>query len=61
MEFGKVLTLLFEKEVLKRKFTIYFDYNKESHEIDTFESDEYSLIINSTQAEFEGYIIALKI
>ena len=44
----------------KTKFTIFFEYNGESHEVDTFESNEYSLIINSTQAEFEGYIIALK-
>lgn len=44
----------------KTIFTIYFDYNGESHEVDTFESNEYSLIINSTQNEFEGYIITLK-
>ncbi len=44
----------------KTKVTIFFEYNGESHEVDTFESSEYSLIINSTQAEFEGYIIALK-
>ncbi|GAG72883.1 unnamed protein product, partial [marine sediment metagenome] len=36
----------------KTKFTIFFEYNGESHEVDTFESNEYSLIINSTQAEF---------
>ncbi|MBY8987212.1 MAG: hypothetical protein KGD61_02070, partial [Candidatus Lokiarchaeota archaeon] len=42
------------------KITIFFEYNGESHEVDTFESNEVSLIINSTQAEFEGYIIALK-
>ena len=44
----------------KTKFTIFFEYSGENHEVDTFESNEYSLIINSTQAEFEGYIIALK-
>ena len=44
----------------KTIFTVYFDYNGESHEVDTFESNEYSLIINSTQNEFEGYIITLK-
>ena len=44
----------------KTKITIFFMYNGESQEVDTFESNEYSLIINSTQAEFEGYIIALK-
>lgn len=44
----------------KTKITIFFEYNGESHEVDTFESNDYSLIINSTQAEFEGYIIALK-
>jgi len=44
----------------KTKFTVFLEYSGESHEVDTFESNEYSLIINSTQAEFEGYIIALK-
>ncbi|GAH47973.1 unnamed protein product, partial [marine sediment metagenome] len=44
----------------KTIFTVYFEYLGESHEVDTFESNEYSLIINSTQNEFEGYIIALK-
>ncbi|GAH30282.1 unnamed protein product, partial [marine sediment metagenome] len=44
----------------KTIFTIYFEYNGESHKVDTFESNEYSLIINSTQNEFEGYIITLK-
>jgi hypothetical protein len=45
---------------VKTKFTIYLEYNGESHEIDTYESSEYALIINSTQSEFEGYVIALK-
>ncbi|MFX0075599.1 MAG: hypothetical protein ACFE96_09165, partial [Candidatus Hermodarchaeota archaeon] len=45
---------------VKTRFTVYLDYSGESHEIDTFESTEYALIINSTQSEFEGYIIALK-
>ncbi len=44
----------------KTIFTVYFEYSGESHEVDTFESNEYSLIINSTQNEFEGYIITLK-
>ena len=44
----------------KTIFTIYYEYAGESHEVDTFESNEYSLIINSTQNEFEGYIITLK-
>ena len=44
----------------KTIFTVYFEYLGESHEVDTFESNEYSLIINSTQNEFEGYIITLK-
>jgi hypothetical protein len=44
----------------KTRFTIYFEYSGESHEVGTFESNEYSLIVNSTQTEFEGYIIALK-
>lgn len=44
----------------KTIFTVYFEYNSESHEVDTFESNEYSLIINSTQSELEGYIITLK-
>jgi hypothetical protein len=45
---------------VKTRFTVYLEYNGESHEIDTFESNEYALIINSSQSEFEGYIIALK-
>jgi len=44
----------------KTRFTIYFEYSGESHEVGTFESDEYSLIVNSTQDEFEGNVIALK-
>jgi len=44
----------------KTIFTVYFEYDGESHEVDTFESNEYSLVINSTQNEFEGYIITLK-
>jgi archaellum component FlaG (FlaF/FlaG flagellin family) len=44
----------------KTIFTVYFEYGGESHEVDTFESNEYSLVINSTQNEFEGYIITLK-
>jgi archaellum component FlaG (FlaF/FlaG flagellin family) len=44
----------------KTIFTVYFEYNGESHEVDTFESNEYSLVINSTQSELEGYIITLK-
>jgi len=44
----------------KTIFTVYFEYSGESHEVDTFESNEYSLVINSTQNEFEGYIITLK-
>lgn len=44
----------------KTIFTIYFEYDGISHEVDTFESNEYSLVINSTQNEFEGYIITLK-
>ncbi len=45
---------------VKTRFTVYFEYGGNSHEVDTFESNEYALIINSTQSEFEGYIIALK-
>ncbi|NVM19419.1 MAG: hypothetical protein HWN80_17090 [Candidatus Lokiarchaeota archaeon] len=44
----------------KTKITLFLEYSGESHEVDTFDSNEYSLLINSTQAEFEGYIIALK-
>jgi len=44
----------------KTMVTVYFEYNGESHEVDTFESNDYSLLINSTQNEFEGYIITLK-
>ena len=44
----------------KTIFTVYFEYSGESHEVDTFESNEYSLIVNSSQNEFEGYIITLK-
>jgi len=44
----------------KTIFTVYLEYSGESHEVDTFESNEYSLVINSTQNEFEGYIITLK-
>jgi len=45
---------------VKTRFTVFFEYGGESHEIDTYESNEYALIVNSTQSEFEGYIIALK-
>ena len=45
----------------KTKFTIFLEYSGKSHEVDTFESNEYSLVVNSTQDEFEGNIIALKI
>jgi hypothetical protein len=45
---------------VKTQFTVYLEYAGESHEVDMFESEDYSLIINSTQDEFEGYIIALK-
>jgi len=44
----------------KTIFTVFIEYGGESFEIDTFESSEYSLIINSTEDVFEGYIIALK-
>jgi len=44
----------------KTKVTVFIEYGGESYEIDTFESNEYSLIINSTEDVFEGYIIALK-
>ncbi|MBY9014244.1 MAG: hypothetical protein KGD68_00990 [Candidatus Lokiarchaeota archaeon] len=44
----------------KTIFTVFIEYGGESFEIDTFESNEYSLIINSTEDVFEGYIIALK-
>ena len=44
----------------KTRVTIFIEYGGESYEVDTFESDEYSLIINSTEDVFEGYIIALK-
>jgi len=44
----------------KTRVTVFIEYGGESYEIDTFESNEYSLIINSTEDVFEGYIIALK-
>jgi len=44
----------------KTRVTVFIEYGGESYEIDTFESNEYSLIVNSTEDEFEGYIIALK-
>ncbi|MFX0057120.1 MAG: hypothetical protein ACFE85_01875 [Candidatus Hodarchaeota archaeon] len=40
--------------------TIYFESSGEYHEIGIFESDNYALLVNSTESEFEGYIIALK-
>ncbi|NVM45004.1 MAG: hypothetical protein HWN79_08810 [Candidatus Lokiarchaeota archaeon] len=46
---------------VKTKFTIFFEYGGESHKVDTFESNDYALLINSTQSEFEGYLIALKV
>ena len=46
---------------VKTKFTVFLEYDGESHEVDTFESNEYALIINSTQSEFEGYLLALKL
>ena len=44
----------------KTKVTILIEYGGESYEIGTYESTDYSLIINSTEDVFEGYIIALK-
>jgi hypothetical protein len=44
----------------KTIFTVFIEYGGKSFEIDTFESDEYSLIINSTDDVFEGYIHTLK-
>ena len=44
----------------KTRFTVFIEYGGESFEIDTYESNEYSLIINSPEDVFEGYIIALK-
>ncbi|MBY9020896.1 MAG: hypothetical protein KGD67_07550 [Candidatus Lokiarchaeota archaeon] len=44
----------------KTRFTVFIEYGGESYEIDTFESNEYSLLVNSTEDVFEGYIIALK-
>jgi len=44
----------------KTLVTVFIEYGGESYEIDTFESNEYSLIVNSTEDVFEGYIIALK-
>ncbi|MHA1350961.1 MAG: hypothetical protein ACTSPZ_09035, partial [Promethearchaeota archaeon] len=44
----------------KTKVTVFIEYGGESYEVDTFESNEYSLIVNSTEDVFEGYIIALK-
>ncbi len=44
----------------KTLVTVFIEYGGESYEIDTYESSEYSLIINSTDDVFEGYIIALK-
>ncbi|NHJ19749.1 MAG: hypothetical protein EAX91_02310 [Candidatus Lokiarchaeota archaeon] len=42
------------------KFTIYFEYGGKSHEVGTYKSADTSLLVNSTQSEFEGYLIALK-
>ena len=44
----------------KTRVIVFIEYGGESYEIDTFESNEYSLIIDSTEDVFEGYIIALK-
>ena len=44
----------------KTRFTVFIEYGGESFEIDTFESNEPSLIVNSTEDMFEGYIIDLK-
>ncbi|MFW9949503.1 MAG: hypothetical protein ACFFKA_05200, partial [Candidatus Thorarchaeota archaeon] len=45
---------------VKVKAIIYFEYGGQSYEAATYESNDYSLLINSTQDVFDGYILALK-
>jgi len=42
------------------KLTIIIKYQNEDVNLGTYESLDYSLIVNSTQNDFEGYILALK-
>ncbi|MFW9772836.1 MAG: hypothetical protein ACFFEO_11830 [Candidatus Thorarchaeota archaeon] len=42
------------------KITIIIKYQNEDIDLGTYESTDYSLIVNSTQTNFEGYLLALK-
>ncbi|MFX1497687.1 MAG: hypothetical protein ACFFBH_09190 [Promethearchaeota archaeon] len=42
------------------KLTIIIKYQNEDVNLGTYESKDYSLIVNSTQNNFEGYLLALK-
>ncbi|MFX0148482.1 MAG: CARDB domain-containing protein [Candidatus Hodarchaeota archaeon] len=42
------------------KLTIFIKYQNKDVNLGTYESSDYSLIVNSTQDNFEGYLLALK-
>jgi len=45
---------------VKTKVIISIQQDNELHEIGIYESNDYALLVNDTQNDFEGYIIALK-
>ncbi|MFX1558831.1 MAG: hypothetical protein ACFFC9_16395, partial [Promethearchaeota archaeon] len=59
-EFWPGLNAPVRKAGAKTIVTIYFESNGENFEIGTYESEDYALLVNSTETEFEGYIISLK-
>ncbi|NHJ24318.1 MAG: hypothetical protein EAX89_07065 [Candidatus Lokiarchaeota archaeon] len=45
---------------VKTRAIIYFEHSGQSFEVGTFVNDGYSLLVNSSQNDFDGYILALK-
>jgi hypothetical protein len=45
---------------VKTRAIIYFEYSGKSYEVGTYLSNDYSLLVNSSQNDFDGYLLALK-
>jgi len=59
-EFWPGLNAPVRKAGAKTIVTIYFESSGEYFKIGTYESENYALLVNSTENEFEGYILSLK-
>lgn len=45
---------------VKTKVIVSIDFDNKLHEIGMYDSDDYALLVNDTQNDFEGYLIELK-